>query len=177
MENWIFRLVVSYLILLIPLSIYIDDKIQKYQFSNKYFNIFLVLSSIFAHPITIVIAFLVSSQYFVGLTEFDCGITTFPRIVLFMMIAIFLSFMRFIVWIYIMKQPISYLSLFVFSKQFAFLMPFLVFTPGFFTYVGQEFTVPTFSLLIFILAIGYSLVIAFIKHLFGGSTNTTLNRG
>lgn len=160
MKDLIFSLFVVYLILFIPISAYLDAKIEKYQLGNTFLNWFLVFSAMFANPGTLVVSYIIAGN------EFKAGLSTLARVLLFFALIVAFSALRFCVWAYKNKQQVKKESLFIFSKKFAFQIPFLLFTLGLFDYGNGEMSVPMLACWLLTLGIGYSFVIAFIKYKF-----------
>ena len=164
MHQFIGIMLFFYLVTVIPLTYYLDNKfINSYQ-SNRFVTTLTLFISIFANPLTVIISFLVAGSFFDGLSQFDYGITSFNRIILFVCVACVITFLRFLVWSYENYNKILITSFKSFTYRAGYQAPFLLFTCGLFQYWNKEFTVPTISLLLLFIAMFYTFFFSFLKR-------------
>jgi len=163
MEKILFILLTVYIVMFIPMTMYLDNIFSKNKNHNIFINIFLIIIAIFGNPLTVVIAFLVAGSFFDGLNTFDKGITTMPRIILFTILAILVSVVRFIIWCDSKHIKATKKSLLLFYKNSAYQAPFLLFTIGFFQYWNGELQVPGISLWVLIVGVLYTFLFSYLK--------------
>jgi len=153
-----------YLLSVIPLTYYFDNKFIHSKQSNIFVTLLTFFISIFANPLTVIISFLVAGSFFDGLSQFDYGITSLNRVLLFICIACLITFFRFLIWSYKNNKKILMSNFKLFTYRASYQAPFLLLTCGFFQYWNKEFTVPTISLFLLFIAMFYTFFFSFLKR-------------
>jgi len=164
MEKNILFLLLIYIVAFIPITTYLDHIFSKKTDYNIFTKIFLFIVTIFGNPLSVVIAFLIAGRFFEGLTIFDKGITTMPRIILFILIATVVSAVRYSIWCENDNIKMTKNNLLLFLRKNAYQAPFLLFTIGFFQYWNGELQVPGISLWILIFGMLYTFLFSFKKN-------------
>jgi len=157
-------LFVAYIIVFIPLTIYFDKLFSKIKDENSIINVLIFMIVTFCNPLTAVISFLIAGSFFEGTSVFDKGITTLPRIGLFIVLSMSIGFIRFVYWSFAYEKNINSKSYTEYGKNVAFQIPFFLFVMGFFQYWNGELQIPGISLWLLISGIFYTFVFSYFKN-------------
>lgn len=142
--------VIGILLVLLAIGSYLEKFLIKKNWSNPFINIFYIFNMIFSSPFNVIFGIIMT--FFIGailaLYQIDIGnsssgnkhldilieviMLSTTSIVLFVVFTIFSALVSYIIWIDRERLKINYQSLIKFSKIFAFRIPLLIVTLGFF---------------------------------------------
>jgi hypothetical protein len=123
------------IVVFLPVWLFLDWMIKRYDFSNKILNTIIILNAIFSSPINIAIAteVLINSlweyEFFIG-SRFGGSYYTLPidtpaRIISFLAALVLLAAVKFFIWNRANKMSLTYESILKYSKRYFFQLPFL----------------------------------------------------
>lgn len=142
--------IIGILLVLLAIGWYLEKFLIKKNWSNPFINIFYIFNMIFSSPFNVIFGIIMT--FFIGailaLYQIDIGnsssgnkhldilieviMLSTTSIVLFVVFTIFSALVSYIIWIDRERLKINYQSLIKFSKIFAFRIPLLIVTLGFF---------------------------------------------